>query len=113
MIGWKKSEHATRSFEVLVKLSIPKSARVVQTPKGYWRCDKARVLAITSLDGKTDFRLANSLKDSHFKYRVGMMVYSDFSLDICSCVFCGDPMRERGPGIYFFKTKTEAIKYIY
>ena len=113
MIGWKKAYKENVDDVCIVKLSIPKKARIVQTPKGYWRCSEAKVLGIHSIDGRKEYTIARSMKDTSFKYITGLRARSDFDLSICSCYFCGDPIRESGPGIYFFKTLQEAIDYEY
>ena len=107
MIGWKQAYTLDRYNIVLVKLDIPDDTKVYQPRKkwqreaGHWCCDKARVLSITSLDGKRRVRDAVSMKDGNFLYRVGETVTlgkQDISYGLC-------------PGIYFFKTKQQAIKY--
>lgn len=111
MIGWKQAYTMNLVTTVLVKLSIPKSARVCRTFRGTYRCDKAKVVAITSPDGKYSLQEARSMKDIDFFYKLGETVLSDNSMSISCCEFCGDPAKEKGPGIYFFKTKKEAIEY--
>jgi len=115
MIGWKQAFDESRSALVLVKLHIPSDARVVKTKgRGFYRCDRAQVVSITSPSaGRHRFESASSLKDPDFIYRPGETVVSTNSYNYCLCEFCGDPFNEFGPGIYFFKTKKEALEYEY
>lgn len=113
MIGWKQAYTMNLVTTVLVKLFIPRNARICRTANGIYRCDKARVVAITSLDGEHSLQKARSLKDIDFFYEVGKVVEPNNSMSISFCDFCGDPAKEKGPGIYFFKTKKEAIEYEY
>lgn len=105
-IGWKKcySQDLASRFPVLVKLEICETAKRssgARTRK--CRCDRAYILDIISLDGKTHYTEAYSFWDPNFKYEVGKIVQvSDF---------CDIRWKECAPGIHFFITKQEAIDF--
>ena len=68
------------------------------------RCDKARVLAIETVDGaKADIEEISSNYDKTFIYRVGEVVTVDD--------FDDDRWNECAPGIHFFITREEAVRY--
>ena len=102
-IGWKKAE-TTRGYEVIVKLSIPASAKRVSATTRKCRCDKAEVLAIYNLDGtEAGETTCHSDYDHSFIYEVGKTVeVTDFSEDRWS---------ECAKGIHFFVSRQEAIDY--
>lgn len=106
MIGWKQAYTVGYENIVLVKLEIPDDAKVGHINKyGYTKdiyfADKAKVLSITSFDGKHRVREAISMKvGSDFKYRVGEM-----------SVAKKEPDAGNRTGIYFFATKEQALKY--
>ena len=96
--GWKKVA------DKLVQLEIPADARRYSATTRKCRCDKAKVIAITSLDGKTEFtNVKNTAYDPHIEYSVGCMVYPDS--------FDDNRWKECSHGIYFFINKQEAINY--
>lgn len=105
MKGWKQAYTPCRRFVVLVELDIPEDARVSHLPKygltkDIWITDKAKVVSVTSLDGKHSVPEAASMKSLDFKYEVGKMVVAE-----------KDRSLGNRPGIYFFKTKEQAQKY--
>ena len=102
LIGWKKCfSHGVR---VLVKLEIPKGAIVFSINNNKCRTNVAKVLEITSLNGKEKFNIASSTFDRLFKYRVGeTVVEPNFN-----CQY----NEECAKGIHFFKTKKEAKQYM-
>ena len=105
MNGYKKAYTIDYNNVVIVKLDIPDEAKVIHTKaygltKDLYRCDRAKVVAITSLDGRHRVSEAVSMKDSHFRYRVGEMAYAQKNRSIGN-----------RPGIYFFSTKQKAIDY--
>ena len=68
------------------------------------RCDKAQVLAITSLDEKKSFdSVTNVNYNPYIEYKVGEMVYPD--------KFDEDRWNECSNGIHFFINKQNAINY--
>ena len=97
-IGWKKCRS-----ERLVKLQIPEDARRSSATGRKCRCDKAVVLAITSLDGETEFTAAVSQHDQSFVYKVGETVSADN--------FEEDRWLECAEGIHFFINRQEAVDY--
>lgn len=107
MIGWKQAYNLRRTCIVLVKLEIPDTEKIVRVRKfgltqNFYRCSRARVLDITTLDGGQRGRVAVSLRDPDFRYEVGKEVYA-----------LRDPFIGRHPGIHFFASKDEALKYEY
>ena len=114
MTGWKLGRYGENV--VLIELSIPNDARIhhIRKRKGFdsdrYRCDKAFVNHITSLDGKHEAPWAESLylkmdlKSGEFHkvtYEVGKMAHPNGF----------DPKGLFGRGIYFFDTKEKAINY--
>ena len=110
-IGWKIAYDAWGRGEVLVKLSIPDNARVCKTIFGYSRCDRAKVLEMTSRDGLHTTLQAVSLKDIGTVYVVGENVYSNNRISISDRDFNANPRHRHGPGIYYFETKEQALNY--
>ena len=105
MIGWKQGYTIGYENVVIIKLEIPDDAKVVHVKqygctKDFYYCDKARVLSITSFDGKHRVRQARSMKDSGFIYTVGDEAYAVFDYGIGSQA-----------GIYFFGTRKKAKDY--
>ena len=97
-IGWKKVA------DKLVQLEIPADARRCSATTLKCRCDKAKVIAITSLDGKTEFtNVKNTAYNPHIEYSIGCMVYPDS--------FDDNRWNECSHGIHFFINKQDAINY--
>ena len=96
-IGWKKAAGK------LVKLEIPEDARRCSATTQKCRCDKAKVLAITDLDGSNP--IDEVVNDVYVEtlYKVGEMVYPDS--------FDEDRWNECSHGIHFFINKQEAINW--
>ena len=96
--GWKKVA------DKLVQLEIPADAKRCSATTRKCRCDKAKVIAITSLDGKTEFTsVKNTAYNPHIEYSVGCMVYPDS--------FDDNRWDECSHGIHFFINKQDAINY--
>ena len=95
--AWKKVGNR------LVQLLIPADARRCSATTNKCRCDKAMVVAITSLDGKEEFSDAVSVTYKPMTYKVGEMAYPDS--------FDEDRWNECSNGIHFFINKQEAINY--
>ena len=96
-IGWKKV------VDKLVKLEIPEDARRSSATTAKCRCDKARVLAITDIDGNNPI---DEIVNAHYAwtlYKVGEIVYPDS--------FDEDRWKECSHGIHFFINKQDAINY--
>lgn len=89
--------------KALIKLLIPKDALRSSATTRKCRCNKARVLEITSLQNGKKLKYARSFFNNNFQYDLGEMVeVKDFDTnrwDECS------------NGIHFFITKQEAINY--
>ncbi len=88
----------------LVKLLIPKDAKCSSATSRACRCDRAKVIAITNLDGSGAYRDASSYVDDGFIYKLGEMIYvEDYDDDV---------WRESTTGIHFWVTETEALSYM-
>ena len=97
-IGWKKVA------EKLVKLEIPEDARRCSATTQKCRCDKAKVLAITDLDGSNPINeILNTSWKTDLLYKVGERVYPDS--------FNESRWAECSHGIHFFINKQDAINY--
>jgi hypothetical protein len=97
-IGWKKVSGK------LVKLEIPEDAKRSSATTNKCRCDKAKVLAITDLDGGNPIdEIVNTGYSPNITYKVGEMVYPDS--------FDENRWNECSHGIHFFIHKQEAINY--
>ena len=96
--GWKKVEG-----KYLVKLQIPEDARRSSATSRKCRCDMAKVLDITSLDGNKHYDEVTNNNYNETIYKVGEMVYPDS--------FDENRWNECSHGIHFFVNKEDAIKY--
>jgi len=98
-IGWKKVG------EYLVKLLIPEDARRCSATGCKCRCDKAKVIEITSIKDAGE-SIDGVINNSYHKtiYKVGEFVYPDS--------FDENRWNECSHGIHFFIDKGEAIRYI-
>ena len=97
-IGWKKVR------DCLVMLEIPGDAQRCSSTSQKCRCDKAKVLGITSLssNGVLD-KVVNHSYNQETVYEVGCMVYPDS--------FDDNRWNECSHGIHFFINKQDAINY--
>ena len=97
-IGYKKA------CNHIIKLEILPDAKRSSATTRKCRCSAARVLSITTLDGKDDgTRAISSNYDEDFVYRVGEIVRVDD--------FDDNRWRECSRGIHFFITRDEAVRY--
>ena len=96
-IGWKKVS------KKLVRLLIPSDARRSSSTSSKCRCDKAKVLEITDLDGNNPVASVTNYNCVVTEYVVGEMVYPDS--------FDENRWNECSHGIHFFINKQEAINY--
>ena len=96
-IGWKKVN------DKLVKLLIPEDARRSSATTTKCRCDKALVLAITSLDEVENYDMVVNTSRYPTEYKVGEIVTPDS--------FDENRFNECTHGIHFFINKQEAIEY--
>ena len=109
-VGFKKAKlynsEETESQDVIVELEIPADARRSSATGRKCRCDKAKVLSITTLDGVAvgaDAGTVRSNYDPDFVYNVGEIVTAPN--------FCEDRWEECAPGIHFFINRQEAVQY--
>ena len=104
-IGFKKADTTVPdSREAIVKLLITEDAKRSSATTRKCRCDKAKVISITSLDGKENFTTAYSYYDRFFQYTVGQTVIIDD--------FDEERWNECSTGVHFFITREEAVDYI-
>ena len=96
-IGWKKVSNK------LVRLLIPSDARRYSATSNKCRCDKAKVLEITDLDGSNPIASIINYSYAKTQYVVGEMVFPDS--------FDENRWNECSNGIHFFINKQEAINY--
>lgn len=88
----------------IVKLEILSDAKRSSATTRKCRCSAAKVLSITTLDGRDDgTQFISSGRDSDFVYRVGEIVRVDD--------FDENRWNERSTGVHFFITRDEAVKY--
>ena len=109
-VGFKKSSlyslDEAKKQDVIVELEILADARRSSATGRKCRCDKAKVLSITTLDGVAvgaDAGTVHSSYDSDFVYEVGEIVTAPN--------FCEDRWEECAPGIHFFINRQEAVEY--
>jgi len=97
-IGWKKVK------EKLIMLEIPEDAKRCSAIGRKCRCDKAKVLGITDLDGSNPIEsIVNESYTPCVTYTVGEMVYPDS--------FDENRWKECSNGIHFFINRQEAVEY--
>ena len=101
-IAFKKAGNNYNNY--IVELLIPEDARRCSATSKKCRCDKAKVLSITKLDGTSDgVDTVYSLYDETFAYKIGETVevknFDDNRWNECST------------GIHFFLTRQEAVEY--
>ena len=96
-IGYKKAN------DKIIKLLITEDAKRSSATTRKCRCSKAKVLSITSLDGKEEYTKVTSDHDSNFVYEVGKIV-EDKDFD-------ENRWNECSTGIHFFVTRDEAVMY--
>lgn len=99
-IGYKKARGH------IVKLEILSDAKRSSATTRKCRCSAAKVLSITTLDGRDDgTQFISSGRDSSFVYKVGEIVRVDD--------FDENRWNECSTGIHFFITRDEAVEYSY
>ena len=96
-IGWKKVSNK------LVRLLIPSDAKRSSSTSNKCRCDKAKVLEITDLDGSNPITSVINNNYIETQYVVGEMVFPDS--------FDENRWNECSHGIHFFINKQEAINF--
>ena len=87
----------------VVKLMITEDAKRSSGTNRKCRCNKAKVLSITSIDSSVSYEEAVSDYDSKFVYKVGEIVEVNN--------FDEDRWKVNTTGIHFFITRDEAIQY--
>lgn len=98
-IGWKKAHNQ------IVKLEICADALRSSATSRKCRCSSAKVLAIENIDGSKYGDVITSNYDPSFMYKVGAIVKVKN--------FDTDRWNECAPGIHFFLTREEAVRYCY
>lgn len=96
-IGWKKAHGC------IVKLEICADALRSSATSRKCRCSSAKVLAIENVDGSKYGDVIESDYDPYFLYKVGKIVKVGN--------FDTNRWNECAPGIHFFLTREEAVKY--
>ena len=97
-IAWKKAK------KYIIKLEVLEDAKRSSATSRECRCDKAKVVAIENIDGsESRIKEVSSNYDKEFIYRVGEIVsVEDFD---------ANRWNECAPGIHFFITREEAVRY--
>ena len=99
-IGFKKLSNGKQ----IVELFIPTDAKRLSSTGRKCRCNKAKVISITNLDGSNcKSNKAKSSYDQSFIYTVGEYV------EVKN--FDDNRWNECAPGIHFFITREEAVRY--
>lgn len=88
----------------MVKLLIPKNAKRCSSTTNACRCERARVVAITDMDGNGSYKEAVSFVDENFIYRLGEMAVADS--------YHEDRWLDSSHGIHFWMTFEEALGYM-
>ena len=102
-IGWKKAT-CNGQEDVIIKLEILEDAKRSSATSRKCRCNKAKVLAIETIEGESlNYLNARSKYDQTFIYKVGKIVSVDN--------FDEDRWNECAPGIHFFINRQEAVEY--
>ena len=96
-IGYKKA------LDLIVKLQITEDSKRLSATTRKCRASKAKVLSITSLDGKQFFNEVESDYDSSFVYKVGE------TIEVKN--FDENRWNECTTGIHHFITRQEAVLY--
>ena len=101
-IAFKKAGNNYNNY--IVELLIPEDARRCSATSRKCRCDKAKVLSITKIDGTSDgVDTVYSIYDETFAYKIGEIVeVKDFD---------DNRWNECSTGIHFFITRQEAVEY--
>ena len=87
----------------IVHMLVPSTAKRSSATSRKCRVSEAKVLDITSIDGKEEFTEAMSQHDKSFVYRKGDTVKVDN--------FCDDRWNECAAGIHCFITRREAVNF--
>ena len=98
-----KKAISTGGGAAIVHLLVPSTAKRSSATSRKCRVSEAKVLDITSIDGKEELTEAMSQYDNSFVYRKGDTVKVDN--------FCDDRWNECAAGIHCFITRREAVNY--
>ena len=98
-LGYKKCFN-----DRLVTLLIGKDSKRCSSTTNACRCDRAKVVAITNLDGTGAYNEAVSFVDGNFIYRLGKEAVADS--------YHEDRWLDSSHGIHFWMTKEEALGYM-
>lgn len=98
-----KKARSDSSEQVVVELRVPADAKRSSATSRKCRVSKAKVISITSCDGKQSYKTAHACYRHVFKYTVGEVVKVDD--------FDKDRWNECAPGIHCFITRQEAVNY--
>lgn len=101
-----KLKGLTKSEPVIIELRIPKDAKRSSATTRKCRASKAKVLSITSIDGKKRYKkaIAGWHCAGNFVYEVGKTVVPNNGFEENRWIECA-------PGIHHFITRDEAIAY--
>lgn len=109
-VGFKKAKlynpDESARQDVIVELEISADARRSSATERKCRCDKAKVLSVTTLEGvevDADAGTVRSNYNTRFEYRVGEIVTEPN--------FCEDRWEKCALGIHFFINRQEAVEY--
>lgn len=99
-----KYKHDTHAECVIIELKIPKDAKRSSATSRKCRASKAKVLSITSIDGKKHYKIAFAGYNSNFFYKVGKTVVPTNGYEENRWIECA-------AGIHHFITRDEAVAY--
>lgn len=104
-VGYKFGITIIKEFKIpcIIKLEIPANAKRSSAFGNKCRCDKAKVLDITTIVSDTKVDIALSDYDNSFTYVVNE--------EVSEPNFDENRWHECAPGIHFFMTKKEALEY--
>lgn len=103
-VAFKKAcMYSNDGNKVIVRLQVPDKAQRSSATSRKCRVSEAKVVSITSLDGKKSFKKAKAFYDYTFVYEVGKTVKAN---DFEPCRW-----KECAPGIHCFITRDEAVNY--
>lgn len=101
-IGFTYSFDYIAVIPCIITLAIPEDAKRSSAASNKCRCDKAKVLDITTLGGRK-VNVALSYYDNSFIYEVNK--------EVSVLDFDEDRWHECAPGIHFFMSEKEALEY--
>lgn len=102
-VAFKKAYMYNNVGKVIVKLQVPDKALRSSATTRKCRVSEAKVISITSLDGKKSLKKARAGHEPTFVYEVGKTVKVK-NFDTCRWHECA-------PGIHCFLTREEAVNY--